>query len=320
MPLHPGMHSQEGRVDAHLASLPPVARKKYSALVALTEDSAALVRVAMARERELENALYDLQRRRSYLSKEVEADKARLFDAEIEEMQAELASLNDERSKRNGIRSNAEQIIAQLRYRFLEGESIPGAPLGTRAYSGPQATPNEGESIADAVKRVRREIAAAQAELMQVRQAPLTAAEIKQHLTAEIDRMAAQGQPAFNFANGEVKVHFVDQQLHGMPNAALVTPSGSASKLLAWMFRDRLVQAVTAAADNVVGGISRADRTRRIRELETHIFGLEHQEESLVVQALAQGLEVHRRPYASPMSMLGLEPIPPSAGVLQAAE
>jgi hypothetical protein len=181
-----------------------------------------------------------------------------------------------------------------------------------RAYTGPPAAPNEGESVADAILRTRRELAQAQGELAQIRTAPLTVAEIKQHLTALIDQMAAQGQPQFNFSNGEVRMHFADEQIYANSNAALVAPSGSASKLLAWMFRDRLVQAVVTAADDVVGGISRADRTRRIHELETRILALEHAEESFVTEALQSGLEVHRRPYASPFALLGLEPITPT--------
>jgi hypothetical protein len=48
---------------------------------------------------------------------------------------------------------------------------------------------------------------------------------------------------------------------------------------------------------------------------------LEHTEEALITVALAQGIEVHRRPYASPWSLLGIEPGEPvEAPLLQAAE
>ena len=282
-PLNPNPNTQEGRVDGLLMSLPSVARKKYQALVALAQDSGALVKTAMAREQELESALYDLQRRRSRLNPTVEGDKLEAFTTEIAEMQGELQKLNEERMRRNGIRGNAEQVIAQLRYRALAGDNLPGALLGCRPFSGAPAQPNAGETIADAVKRVRRELVQAQGELTQVRAAPLTAEEIKAHLTAEIDRMAANGQPQFDFADGKVQMVLADQQLYGGANTALAAPSGSAGRLLAWLFRDQLVRAVTTAADAVVGGISHVDRTRRIRELETHILALEHAEESLVV-------------------------------------
>jgi hypothetical protein len=62
--------------------------------------------------------------------------------------------------------------------------------------------------------------------------------------------------------------------------------------------------------DQVQDGISREERQRRIAELEAKILDLEHQEESLVVAALAQGLEVHRRPNANPLALLGLEVVP----------
>src|SRR5262245_54667907 len=99
--LHPNINSQEGRIDASLMALPPIARKKYSALIALMQDSGALVKTTMGREQELESALYDLQRRRSVLSQQVEGDKLHAFTAEIDELQRELQGLVDERSRRN---------------------------------------------------------------------------------------------------------------------------------------------------------------------------------------------------------------------------
>jgi hypothetical protein len=74
------------------------------------------------------------------------------------------------------------------------------------------------------------------------------------------------------------------------------------------MFRDQIVELCTARLEEVAGGITAADRARRIAELERQLFQLEHGEEQLIEAALAAGLEVHRRPHASPYALLGIEP------------
>jgi hypothetical protein len=62
----------------------------------------------------------------------------------------------------------------------------------------------------------------------------------------------------------------------------------------------------TVGIDSVEGGISAPDRKARIIEIEAHIRQLEHEEEGLIEQALAAGIEVHRRYDASPYAVLGL--------------
>jgi hypothetical protein len=61
---------------------------------------------------------------------------------------------------------------------------------------------------------------------------------------------------------------------------------------------------LTAGIVDTSGGIASRERPRLIRAAEARIFALEVGEERLVVAALEQGLEVHRRIDASPWAIL----------------
>jgi hypothetical protein len=309
MPLHPGMHSQEGRIDARLASLPAIARKKYSALVALVEDTAALTRTALAREKAIEEALYEAQRRRSYVT-EAEPERAKYLTAEVEELVAEAQRLNADRMRRESVRGNTEQILSQLKYNFLaaEGHFFPQV----RPYTGAPAHPRDGENLADAILRVRHDISRVQGELTRVRKAPLTPDEARAALITEVNRLASIGKPTLQIDDaGKIAIHFPDQQMYGTPGTALAAPSGSASAMLCWLFGDKIIAHATANLDQIEGSISTADRKRTLAELESELFQAECDEESLVAQAQDAGLEAHRRPYASGLALLGLEVVPP---------
>lgn len=87
----------------------------------------------------------------------------------------------------------------------------------------------------------------------------------------------------------------------------LSSPPLGASKLLAWLFHDELVAAMTDGIDDHVTGVSIEERNERQAALTVQLFDLECDEEALIEAALAQGIEVHRRPGADPLALLGLE-------------
>jgi hypothetical protein len=304
------MHSQDGRINIRLDMLPPVAKRKYSALRALVEDNSALTRVALAREKAVEDLLFDTQRRRSLCNPEAEPERAASLSREVEDVKAELGRLNAARMARDSVRANAEQILAQLRYNFLAAENHIFPQV--RACTRPAAHPRDGEDLRAAILRVRNDISRVQGELVRTKQAPCTADEAKAAVIAEITRLAAIGKPQLRIEDGgKIVITFADQQQFAAPGTALVAPSGSASALLCWLFPDQIIQHATARLHEIEGGISAADRKRRIAELESELFQLETDEESLITAALDAGMEAHRRPYASPYALLGLEITPP---------
>ena len=84
----------------------------------------------------------------------------------------------------------------------------------------------DGESVTDAIRRLRSEIGRTRAELAYVRDAPLPAAEVKAALVDHIDRMAMQGRPRVAVEGTQVVVKWPDEQQFNAPGEALVAPSG----------------------------------------------------------------------------------------------
>jgi hypothetical protein len=65
------------------------------------------------------------------------------------------------------------------------------------------------------------------------------------------------------------------------------------------------LRSLTAGVVDAPGAIPIAERPERIRALEEKLFALEVEEEHYVAEAIAAGLEAHRRPDASPWALLG---------------
>jgi hypothetical protein len=99
-------------------------------------------------------------------------------------------------------------------------------------------------------------------------------------------------------------VHWPDVQPYAAPGGALSAPSGSASRMLAALFGDQLKKLLVGSVDDIKGAILSAERPKRVREVEAHILALEVAEERLVMAALEEGVEVHRRIDASPWAIL----------------
>jgi hypothetical protein len=301
-----------------LDRLPARARRKYDDLKALLADAEHLQRSLQERVRAKEERLADLTRRREYASVPggVAAEVAKL-DRELSAVRADLDRLERERSRRNGVRANTEQVVSRLDNFILQlfsGASDATPPRWPATVPGARA----GESVGDAVLRLRREINIAQGELRQIKTAPPPAIEIRAALVAEVDRMAAEGKPRVSVDGGKIRIHWPDVQPYAAHGAALSAPSGSASKMLCALFGDQLKTLLAAGVDDVKGAVPGAERPKRVREVEARILALEVAEERLVVAALEEGLEVHRRPDASPWAILYADE--EAAAVAEAAE
>jgi hypothetical protein len=288
-----------------LDRLPARARRKYDDLKALLADAEALQRSLQERVRAKEDRLADLRRRREYASVPGgDAAAVAKLDREVSAVRADLDRLERERSRRNGARANTEQVVSRLDNFILQlfsGASDAAPPRWPAKVPGPRA----GESLADALIRLRREINIAQGELRQVKTAPPPASEIKAALVAEVDRMAGDGRPSWRIDDGgRVVVHWPDVQPYAAPGGALSAPSGSASRMLAALFGDQLKKLLVGSVDDIKGAILSAERPKRVREVEAHILALEVAEERLVMAALEEGVEVHRRIDASPWAIL----------------
>ena len=259
------------------------------------------------RVRAKEERLADLRRRREYHSVPGgNAAEVAKLDGELAAVRADLDRLDRERSRRNSHRGNTEQVVSRLNdfvMRLFSGVDDASAPRWPAKVPGPR----DGESLSDAILRLRHEIGMARGELQQIKTAPPPAAEIKAALVAEVDRMAAEGKPRVSIDGGRIAIHWPDVQPYAVSGAALAAPSGSGSKMLAALFGDQLKKLLTAGVDEVKGAIASSERPKRVREIEARILALEVAEERLVMAALEEGLEVHRRIDASPWAILYAE-------------
>jgi hypothetical protein len=292
-----------------LARLPASARRKYNALLALVADSEALMRASFARQQLLQDHYGDVTRRLEQCDPRTEPDTTKELREELDIIRADLQQLDAERNKREGIRANAQQVIAQLRDGFIPNLIGPGIGSGPALRTVVvTATPRKGESVADAILRVRAAISSAQGELQQVKAAPPPPDEIKRQLRAHVQQLIHDGTPRVVLKDGKVVVNWPDVSPFADPDAVFAAPAGSASKLLACLFPDKVYELLSNGVDDLPSGIAADERAARMVELEVGILELEHEEESLVTAALAAGVEVYRRPYASPWALLGLAP------------
>jgi hypothetical protein len=302
-----------------LDRLSPRARRKYDDLKALLADAEALQRSLMERVEAGHDKRADIARRLDIARVPYgDANAVKTLEAELAAANTALDRLERERVRRNSVRANTEQVVSRLDNFITElfsGATDAAPPPWPAAVPGPHA----GESVSDALLRVRHEIGIARGALQQVRTAPPPASEIRAALVAEVDRMAAEGKPHISVDGGKITLQWPDVQMYAVSGGALSAPSGGASKMLAALFPEQLKALLIASVGDlsVKGGVPAADRPRLIREAEARILALEIAEERLVCAALDAGLEVHRRIDASPWAILYAEP---EAAQAEAAE
>jgi len=296
-----------------IARLPLPARRKLRAIEALVNDGEALQRAADERYRALQDAAFGLGGRIARCDPQVEAARISELKAELAGVQADLETLAMDRGKRNGMVGNATQVLARLRDGFLPSlETV----AHLRPFTAPAARP--APDIKSALLKVRSDIGNAEVELTRVQHAPPTPDEIKVQLRQHVQALADKGTPrVISKSDDRSKIEVEWPDASPFTQAA---PRGSAHELLAWLFPQQVFEQLCEGADAISGGILAAERVSRIAELTAQILDLERVEESLVEQALAAGLEVHRRPSASPLAVLGLEYYTPVSAAAEAAE
>jgi len=281
--------------------LPARARAKYDDLKATLADAEALQRSLQERIRTKEERASQLAHERDHSA---DGTAQTRLDAELARVRADLDKLERERSKRNSVRANTEQVISRIN-NFV-GELFSGASdINPPPWPDAVPGPHESESVGDAILRLRSEISVARSELQRIKTAPLPASEVRAAIAAEVDRMAAAGTPRITVGPaGKVAIDWCDVQAFAAPGQARSAPSGSASQLACWWDRDAMIERLTAGIVDAPGSIPAAERPPRIRESELRLLALEIGEERLVVLALEQGLGIDRRLDVSPWAVL----------------
>jgi hypothetical protein len=158
------------------------------------------------------------------------------------------------------------------------------------------------ERLADRVSNVRAEIAALGQQLAKVKIAPLPVSDREELVNQYVSRLFQEGRPAVSIQRDALKVTF---------KGDMFAPE-DVMRLLAWAFPGALAKALDReVADmplpNGADAMPAAERIKKTAELETELLILARKEEALVERAAADGLEILRRPEASPLAVLGVQ-------------
>lgn len=279
--------------------LPPAAAAKMQAIGQSRADAFALVQA-------MTSTIEALHRQRAQAEATAEAlriaeppRKAELVEAEgtFAAVSRELAKAEAQREARARRRNNDATLLARL------SSWINTLPAGTRLemVDASPVDPVDVEKVPGALAEVRSAIRRVGADLQVIRSAPLAAAELKDLVKAYVDRMADRGRPTFRgVAGGEFVVDW--HRPEGDRRDSL--------EILAWFDRDRLLARLDEEVDrqfpDTANGLDSKAKRKKIAELEAELLALEQIEETLVTRALAGGLDVQRRPQASPLAILGV--------------
>jgi hypothetical protein len=304
----------EGRpavnLSVALAKLTPRARLKLQRFQADVEDCRALQTTLQDRWRSVDHALMiarsNLGATAGGTSAMDKRHQDRLAD-EVAALEQQLAAVDRERNARNAALARAERVLVPLMHQFL-----PGLSEGPVAYGDDAAVfvdieptasgrPREGESVEQAIARVRSTIWRLQGEIGRLKSAPPPVADIKAKITAQVDAMAALGAPQLDLAEGHVRITWPDAASFNGGPAPL-----AASKLALWLHKDAILAALLASADGIEGGPPLASRGPLEVELRRQLRSAEQDEEALIEVAERQGIAVDRRFDADPKAVLGV--------------
>jgi hypothetical protein len=165
------------------------------------------------------------------------------------------------------------------------------------------AMPRKGETLAQAIERLRSEIADTHNHLDVVKGAPLPVADIKALCRARVKAMAARPR-VWVGARGEFAMSFVDAQridtLASLDDIAAMLAFADPES-----FSKRLEDEIDRQlGDQTLATMPKGERERRTAELAEQLLELERQEEALIDSAQAQGQDIPRRENADPRAVL----------------
>jgi hypothetical protein len=156
------------------------------------------------------------------------------------------------------------------------------------------------ETLGEALGKARDEIAALKQHLAAVKLAPLPPEDQQQLAEAYVARLVTTAGPQVNFHGDRLTLRWRDD---------IVTSKEDALALFAWAAPDQVYAALTRSIKEQpvrADAMPAAERKRRVAEIEAELLRLEVFEEALIARAAGDGLEVLRRPDASPAAVLGV--------------
>jgi hypothetical protein len=159
-----------------------------------------------------------------------------------------------------------------------------------------------GQTLMDAIACARTDIAGLQSQLQIVSRAPLPLETQQEIAEADFERRARRAGPTVGIdMRGQLFLRWKDD---------VVTAKDDVFDLILCIMgqegRAALAKKAIATLPTPINPMSAEERKVRVAELEAQLHELEQLEEGLILRAEAEGLDVLRRPEASPAVVLGI--------------
>ena len=173
----------------------------------------------------------------------------------------------------------------------------------------------KGETVLNAVERVRRRGRELRADLHRIRSAPFPSNYAKSQMRAQIDALTQRGAPdVTNLIEHDRDIIWptlrVQSEVHAEKRGLAFAEVPDALALVAWLHKDELIAAldreiVTEADDKAA--LSHEARGKAEVEVLADLLDMERQEAELVWQAQSQGLPVEHRADCDPCAILQIK-------------
>jgi hypothetical protein len=295
---------------ARLADLRQTARDARAVADAMLDDVTFAREAVQRAEVHRRRIVDDLQIRRAG----ADHPSIRLSDSDIARARDDLADKQKRHDSRVARWREAAAIVDALeKYVRQRVGSAVKEFVGTL----PPITPRRGQSALDVLDARREAVARLMADLAAARDAPRTKAEAKAAALAELDALAAQGEPdlsRLSHRDGAITWPTTNAgpqtvRIDGAFGVYQPPASSQVSPFDVWLHRDTLAKRLSAAIDahpEAPGAMSTNTRADAIERLERELLAAERLEAQAVNECAATGAPTSHRHDADPRAVLGL--------------
>lgn len=182
---------------------------------------------------------------------------------------------------------------------------------------------NKGETVLDAVERLRRRGRELKADAHRIQSALFPAAYAKQRMREQIEALAQAGEPVVSdVIERDRQIVWPTQQVqstvyNAQPGAVAFAELEAAVPILVWLHKEALIKRLDAEIDAEAddkAALSHEARQQREAEVMGDLLAVERDEAELIWQAQAKGLPVEHRSDINPVALLGVVTAPPVNG------
>jgi hypothetical protein len=192
-----------------------------------------------------------------------------------------------------------------------------GRPHGTTLHNfdGPEPQLLKGErSLADAIENRRRRIRELKATKHTIESAPFLSSFCKAKMRAEIEGLAARGEPDVSLLleRGDGIIwpdQRVQSDVYSEQRSLAFAQVSDTLAIFAWLHRDALIKQLSALIDSEAddkSALSDTDRQLRTAEVEADLLATEREECGLVWRAQSEGFPVTYRTDCAAQAILAV--------------